>query len=523
MEKIISATKDFIFKNKEKIIFLSLILFSFLLLVFGIEKRAFWMDETAVLEYMHNSPLDYLIHYFQVPDNHPPLYYFLVIVLYKIFPFGEFGVRLLSVLSGIGIAITAFYFSKMVFKDKVYAYLSFLLVTISSYFVMISQMARYHALTAFLAFLALYFFCRIIFYGYSKNSFISFLALSVAVGWTDYPHLIYLILVLNACMIYLFMKKISPISFKKWALGQAALFISFIPMLWLIYSRIVYGGDGGFTNTNLLGNSFGHWLAAILMHFYAFFFGENIFPWNYFVFILGSVILVFCASIFIYNFFKNRVARESRWIALLLFAFVFINVAFMNFADPRYNFIVYPKYGFVAFPLFILFLVGCLKSVENKSIKGLLIVSIIFINIVGLSYFYQRTNYLNASYFNDFSGFEFVKNNAIAGDYLIITGDANIGVYEFYKDKYFQDLKPVLLKDVDDLIKKESGLRLWFFSTGSDDMNVNNVADNKIPDGLTVVKRYDSTPIDRKLKEVKEKVLGRESYIYKNGVFLLTN
>lgn len=520
---MISNIKDLVFRNKEKIILSALILSSFLLLIFGIEKRAFWMDETAVLEYMRNNPLDYIIHYFQVPDNHPPLYYFLVIVLYKIFPFGEFGVRLLSVLSGIGIAITAFYFSKLVFKDRAFAYLSFVLVATSSYFVLISQMARYHALTAFLAFLALYFFCRIIFSGYSRNSYAGFLALSVAVGWTDYPHFIYLGLVLNACMIYLFMKKISPISFKKWVLGQVALFISFVPMLWLIYSRIVYGGDGGFTNANLLGNSFGHWLAAILMHFYAFFFGENIFPWNYFVFILGSVILILCASIFIYNLSKNRMTREFRWIALLSFAFIFINVAFMNFADPRYNFIVYPKYGFVAFPLFILFLVGCLKSVEGKLVRGWLVIAIIFINIVGLSYFYQRTNYLNASYFNDFSGFEFVKDNAIAGDYLIITGDANIGVYDFYKDKYFQDLKPVMLKDVEELAKKESGLRLWFFSTGSDDMNVNNVAENRIPAGLKIVKRHDSTPIDPGLKKVKEKVLGRESYVYKNGVFLLTN
>ena len=523
MEKIISTIKDFVFRNKEKIILSVLILSSFLLLVFGIEKRAFWMDETAVLEYMRNNPIDYIIHYFQVPDNHPPLYYFLVIVIYKIFPFGEFGVRLLSVLSGVGIAVMSFYFSKLILKDKKYAYLSFILVTLSSYFVLISQMARYHALAAFLTLSALYLFCRIIFNGYSRRLFIGFLITSVAVGWTDYPHFIYLVLILNACMIYLFIKKTSLVSFKNWALGQFALFIFFVPMLWLIYSRIVYGGDGGFTNTNLLGNSFGHWLAAFLMHFYVFFFGENIFPWNYLVFILGSIILIFCASIFIYNFFKNRMTRESRWIALLLFAFIFINVAFMNFADPRYNFIVYPKYGFVAFPLFILFLVGCLKSVENKLVRGWLVISIIFINIVGLSYFYQRTNYLNASYFNDFSGFEFVKNNAIAGDYLIITGDANIGVYDFYKDKYFQDLKPVLLKDVGELIEKGSGSRFWFFSTGSDDMNVNNVADNKIPDGLIVVKRHDSTPIDPKLKNVKEKILGRESYIYKNGVFLLAD
>ena len=48
------------------------------------------MDETAVLEYLRGSsgPLDFLIKYFQIPDNHPPLYYLLVITVYKLFPAG---------------------------------------------------------------------------------------------------------------------------------------------------------------------------------------------------------------------------------------------------------------------------------------------------------------------------------------------------------------------------------------------------------------------------------------------------
>ena len=49
-----------------------------------------------------------------------------------------------------------------------------------------------------------------------------------------------------------------------------------LPLVWLIYHRIVYQGDNGWGMSNLLGNSSSHILVGILFHIYSFFFGENI-------------------------------------------------------------------------------------------------------------------------------------------------------------------------------------------------------------------------------------------------------
>ena len=103
----------------------------------------------------------------------------------------------------------------------------------------------------------------------------------------------------------------------------------------------------------------------------------------------------------------------------LFLASIIANTIFLNYADPRYNFIVYPKYVFVAFPLFII-LVARLALAMKGFYQRVILALIITVQIIGLFNFYQRQNYLNGSYFSDFSGYKFVAENSRAGDYLAI-------------------------------------------------------------------------------------------------------
>jgi hypothetical protein len=195
----------------------------------------------------------------------------------------------------------------------------------------------------------------------------------------------------------------------------------------------------------------------------------------------------------------------------------------LNILDPRYNFIVYPKYAFVAFPLFIISLVVVISKINNKTWRNLIIGGMIIVWVFGLINFYSAKNYLNASYFNNFKGFEWVRDDANQGDYVIISGDLNRGIFGHYKEEYFKKIQPIELSQINDKFLKEPGKRLWFFATASDDSNINNETDSKIPSGLKILERYDSIPLDGKLKQVKEKILHRSSYTYKYSVFLLNN
>ena len=512
--------------DKDKLCFLSLAALAAFLLFYRIGARAFWGDEQMVLVYLHQTPnpLAFIAEYFRVPDNHAPLYYLLVIASYKIFPFGELGIRLVSALSGLGVVITVYYFALLLFKDKTLAKWAMFLTSISSYFILISQMARYHSLSALLMLLSLYYFCKIVLSGYEKKSLVKFLVFGVLVGYTDLPHFVYLVAITNIYYLYSFIRKNKIASWRQWFGGQIALGLSFLPIVYLFYLRIFNQKDGGFEKASLLGRSLLNWAADFSMHFYAYFFGENILPWNWTVFIAGILAMIILLVALIKNIYKQRLSGGFNLLLYLFLASIIANTIFLNYADPRYNFIVYPKYVFVAFPLFII-LVARLALAMKGFYQRVILALIITVQIIGLFNFYQRQNYLNGSYFSDFSGYKFVAENSRAGDYLAITGDMNIGAYNFYKDKYFNKLVTTSYDGLPALLGGKRPLRVWFFSTGSDGDSAyaSVVATDKIPAGFKIIDQLQSVPTDPVLLELKRKLLGRPSYDYKYGVYLLSD
>ncbi len=512
--------------SKDRLYFLLLFIFAAGLLLYRVGARTFWMDETAVLEYMYATPnpFDFIVHYFRTPDNHPPLYYFLVIALYKIAPWGEFGIRLVSVLSGLGIAALVYSFSILLFKNKSVARLAMFLTIISSYFILISQMARYHSLAALLTLASLYYFSKIFIEGYNKKYFIKFLVLALLVAYADLPHFIYLAAITN--LFYFYKKlitKLDVIGIKKWVSGQLAVAALFLPIIYLFYLRVFHQNDKGFEKEGLLGGSLTDRLADFSMHFYAYFFGENIFPWNVAPFVAGVLAAGGLLFVLIRGVYKKKLSPNFNLLLYLFFSLVILNTVFLNYADPRYNFIVFPKYVFAAFPLFIILISALIWQIENFKIKWLAVVAITGVSMYGLQNFYRSTNYLNGSYFNSFKSFEFVESNSKAGDYLIINGDANIGVYNFYKNSYFKNLKPVFVYNLPP-VKFDKGQRFWFFATGSDGDSAypSATAEDKIPEGFAMSSQFKSVPIDKTLLQLKQRITGRQSYEYKYEVYLLT-
>jgi len=191
---------------------------------------------------------------------------------------------------------------------------------------------------------------------------------------------------------------------------------------------------------------------------------------------------------------------------------------FMNVANPRYNFIVYPKFGFVAYPLLVMSFVFIIKSFNSKKVQIILFVLWGVVSFSGLFHFYNVDNYMNASFFRTFESFEYVRDNSKDGEYLAITPDAGIGVYKFYKNEYFQNLKPL---QWDEILSAEKGSLVWFFATGSDGGEESVNTEDVIPDGYEIMNQFDSVPLDVRFKELKEKVLHRPSYKYKYTVFLI--
>lgn len=507
---------SWVWRNKYLV---GIMVLSIILLLYHVSYRTFWGDETAVLEYLNKSVGGFLVSYWARPDNHPPLYYFLVLLASKIFPWTELTIRLVSILSGLGIVWVVYKFVCRVAGDKKTALLAAFFTAFSSYFVLISQMARYHSLAAFFSLLVFYFFYRLVFEKYDKRIWCWYLAAMVLVGYSDYPHFFYVALITNAVYLYGLIRRRPIISFVKWVLGQLSVALFLSPLVWMIYHRIVVQGDGGWSNTNLLANSWKHLVLATLFHVYSFFFGENIFPWNYAFFGAGLVVLVSVVAGLIYAWRKKIFTAGQSFVVWLGIAAVVINTVFMNFADPRYNFIVYPKFGFVAYPLVVMVFVLGLSKLNGKWRAGLFLLWAA-VAMFGLYNFYQAKNYLNPSYFRTFSQYQYVHDHSRPGQYFAVTPNAIQGVYDFYKEKYFNNTVAILFNDPD-FVRLPVRAQIWFFSTGAEGEEVTVDTEVGIPNGYKIIERFDSVPLDPVFRKWKEKILHRPSYNYKYSVFLL--
>jgi uncharacterized membrane protein len=496
--------------------FILLFILATSLLISHISYRTFWNDEMAVLDYFKDNPLEFLINYFKKPDNHPPLYYFLVLLVSKVLPWNEFMVRFISVLSGLGIVFFVYIFSCEVFANKAKALLAVFFTSVSSYFILISQMARYHSLAGLFSLMTIYFFYQLVIKGYSKSSWFWYLISLICVGYTDYPHFFYVAVAINLVYLYTLVKRRPILSPLEWFFGHLVVAVILSPLVFMVYHRVVIQGDGGWNNLNLLANSWMNIFLAIFFHIYSFFFGENIFPWDY-VFWVGVVVLTSILVGFIKGFQKKLWTNSQLFCVFFSVIFIVLNTLFMNVADPRYNFIVYPKFGFVAYPLSIIAFVLCLDKLAYKT-KVVMFSLWLLVGVCGLFNFYRATNYLNPSYFRTFVMFEYVRDNSRAGDYFAIGPHAGQGFYEFYKEQYFYGLRSIEWNDIPVAPKKT---RIWFFATSAEGNEATVNSEMVVPPGYKILDRLDGVPLDPTFKKFKERILHRPSYSYKYSIFLI--
>ena len=141
-------------------------------------------------------------------------------------------VRLVSILSGFGIVTLVYRFTKKVAQSKQVALIAAFFTAFSSYFILISQMARYHALAGFASLLTFYFFYRLWSGGFCKGVWWGYLLSFAFVGYVDYPHFIYVGLLTNGIFAYRYRRKKKLASLARWLTGQLIVALLCSPMVW---------------------------------------------------------------------------------------------------------------------------------------------------------------------------------------------------------------------------------------------------------------------------------------------------
>ncbi len=220
---------DKFIQKKSIFLLLALILgVSFFIRLYGMETENIWPDEGLTIynahkSISHNVGWSLSLAYF-------PLYHIILSAWEKFFGLSEFSMRLLSVIFGTLSVYIVYLIGSLMFGKKAGIY-SALITALSSYHVYYSQEARVYMLFALLALLSIYFYLKYL--QSTRNKDLAYYILFTLLMLNTHGPAIFILFFQNVHYL-LFTRK----GHKKWIFTQCAIFISFLPLLIIVLSRM---------------------------------------------------------------------------------------------------------------------------------------------------------------------------------------------------------------------------------------------------------------------------------------------
>jgi uncharacterized membrane protein len=198
----------------------------------ALDAESYWLDETASAIWASGTIAETIA--LAKADVHPPLYFILLGFWGDIFGRGDFALRTFSVVLGVLCIPLLFVTARELFKKESVAIIAALLLAVSQFHVQFSQEARGYAMMCFLAICSMYLFLRLLKSPTFTKIFFYFLSGIILL----YTHLFGALFIITQNIFLLFFKKNFGLSFKRWAAIQIALFVTFLPWLFIIRDQM---------------------------------------------------------------------------------------------------------------------------------------------------------------------------------------------------------------------------------------------------------------------------------------------
>ncbi len=492
------------------------------LLLFRLDMRSFWTDEWYSFRFFDMSLFEYLKYYWQHPDNHPPGFYAITTSFVNFFGRSDVVVRLPAVIGGLwAFVASAFLIKETVVKNRRgIMLLSLLLIATAPYLILIGQTARYFTLAAGAGLSVLYAMLRLI----KKPSIARGLWYAfalVVVGYLDYPTLFYSVCGSGAVIALHYFRNRQKRAVYTW-LGSgllAGLVVS--PLVPILLAEIRAESLSG---PDVLSGGLMAWGMRVLSYGYALSHGMISLPFG-----IVTVLWLVLFAILGFIFLKRRRAAIPRLAELdyvIVYGAVGLILNTLLFAAlERYSPIAFPRY--VLLSLYLLFIVlsaFIMRLSASRHIKAVLAGLLVAIHVFGLSAYYSRSHFVDATFFADNRGmFAFVKENAQEGDALLLSDDLPEEIYRWYKERYFEGLVTY-----DGKIETPAD-RIWVVAMAHDyaagswgsDLFVHELVDRLGSTQWHISKSRYGSPLHDEVVAIKSGVTGVQSYLYKVGAFLV--
>lgn len=453
-----------------------ILLLGAILRFYHIDFQSIWLDEIHTMnESNPNTKISELYNAIMAGEQMPPLYFYLLYFVFKVFGYTTLVARLFSAVLGV-ITIFAFYkFSKELFNKKVALIASFLL-SINSFHLYYSQEARPYILLLLFSILSFYGLVRYIKINNFKNAFI----FGFCSGLMILSHFFGLFVFLSQLFVLLFFFLISEKNnmldyFKKSLFSCIIVLILFIPAL-KIFIKVTKIKE--------------FWIPAPTVDAYTLIFKE---------FFGNSEMVLSMLLIFILSYFiklSNIKEVKKYYIEIIenkmLFSFIILApwISLVLLIPLVRSYLSVPmiisRYFIVILPAILLIISVGIVQFKNKIIQfGFISLLFVFTmsDVVFVKKYYTQSN---KSQFREVS--KFILSNA--------TKDEKIYTTLSWYFQYFFNEPELNNKPINDLInevkKDTSKFRsFWYINAHGNKFKLNNENEQFINKNYVVDKNYD--------------------------------
>ncbi|MFA5147304.1 MAG: glycosyltransferase family 39 protein [Candidatus Omnitrophota bacterium] len=200
----------------------SIVALGFLLRVYHLGNSSLWWDELMTVSRIDYPLVQVVRNLFISPF--PPLYYILMNLWVKAFGNSEFFLRLPSLMFSVGSVIAVFYLARELFDEDA-GFFSALFLSVSPYSIWFAQTAKMYSMSWFFAILSFLFFHR---FTRDKRR-VSLLLYVIFTTLSIYTTYIGFILILTQNILFFCFNRERQV--RRWLLGQALIFLFFLPWL----------------------------------------------------------------------------------------------------------------------------------------------------------------------------------------------------------------------------------------------------------------------------------------------------
>lgn len=366
----------------------AIVLLALITRAYGIEANGLRTDETYSLGMASRTIPDlYRTVVVEGHDATPPTFN-LILHFIRLLSQELWFIRLVSVLSGVGLVWATFQLAKMLFGFKTAA-LSALLLAISPFAIEFSQVARAYSLSSLLAFLSVSYFARMRLSPHRRS--LSWLYVITTLGALSTHYLTFLLVVFENLVVgvLVIVRRLSRHALWRWVRLQIVLALASLPLLWLALSRIPASAPGSGQTWLAEPSPLGMVRTLILWGIGDPSYGPTRFTVARLIGLLLIVAILLLGGVTVWKRWTDERDHREEILRVVFVGAAFVAPWFFALGISYFRRIFNEKYFLFQIPFLLMLLAWSVLRIRPAALSHFLLISLLGLTMLGLVIYYS--------------------------------------------------------------------------------------------------------------------------------------